>query len=413
MGKKMRVVTGLIISGILVAYIHQMAPAPLLGVIRIVYGIQSDAILNLSISIINPAIILASLWGANLDRKIGTARLYSFTLVFLTAGMLFNFVPGSFMVFLIGRTVFGFGFGLGIPFIGSAIMKWYDKRGQEKMNTVNGVFPYVGTVISMGLFALLYRAFDSSLALTMGIWGVMAGLILIAWQFQKDFPGGDDIGSLSQEKNLYTGLWKRRDIRLLCGAFFFDFFCYQYIVTVLPTFYMEAGGLSDVMAGTLSAVAFPAVGIFGAGIGGAIMSASGKRKPSMQIGQIAKFIGMFVLFLSAGKSLVFVFAGTVLYAIGNSMWMPGMYMMGMEQDDMTPSRAGAAFALISSCGFAAGAVSPVLGGWITDTVAGLLPASLDSARHMIGLNWSLFLFSFTNILSFFCIFRMKETGRAK
>ena len=150
--KKLPLVTALAVPAIGVGYILQMAPSPILGVLREGYGLGgNDALLNLCVSVIYPMTIAASLLGGRLEGRWGTRRLFTWALAFLAGGTLLNFAAVNYALFLAGRVLFSVGFGLAIPFIGSAIMNWYGEKGRARMNTLNGMFPFIGTVISFAL----------------------------------------------------------------------------------------------------------------------------------------------------------------------------------------------------------------------------------------------------------------------
>lgn len=409
--KKLPLVTVLAVTAIGISYILQMAPSPILGVLREGYQLGgNDALLNLCVSIIYPMTIVASILGGKLEGRIGTRRLFNWALVFLAAGTLLNFAAGNYMCFLAGRVLFSIGFGLAIPFIGFAIMNWYGEKGRARMNTLNGMFPFIGTVISFALMLPLTGLLGGSWKASMGIWSIPLLVILALWLLlvrEQDLPAPlPEAG----EAGVYGLLLRHRDIRLLCEVFVLDFFCYSYIVVLLPTFLAEAGGMGESQAGLWAALAFPAVGIAGGALGGFLMSVTGMRKPILAAGQIVKLAGILLLTLGIDLSVWVGLAGAAVYGLGNGMWMPVMYAMPMEMAGMTPSRVGAAFALISSCGFAAGFVSPVLGGWLTTALAAASSAATPVAQHVFGLKWSLFAFGFTNLLSFLIALLLKDTA---
>lgn len=138
------------------------------------------------------------------------------------------------------------------------------------------------------------------------------------------------------------------------------------------------------------------------------MSLLHRRKELLSAGQLVKLAGILVLTLGISRSAWLGIAGAALFGLGNGMWMPAMYSMPMNMPGMTPSRVGAAFALISSCGFVAGFLSPILGGWLTDTLAAISWAESGTAAHAFGLKWSLFLFGFTNLISFVASLLLQE-----
>ena len=412
--KKLPLVTVLAVAAITVGYILQMAPSPILSVLREGYQLGgNDALLNLCVSIIHPMTIVASLLGGRLEGRLGTRRLFTWTLAFLTLGTAMNFAASTYVLFLAGRILFSVGFGLSIPFIGSAIMNWYGESGRARMNTLNGMFPFIGTMISFSIMLPLTEALGGSWRASMGLWAIPLAAVLALWVV---LVRGEDLPAPvveAEERGVYGLLMRHRDIRLLCEVFVLDFFCYSYIVVLLPTFLSEAGGMSESQAGVWAALAFPAVGLAGGAFGGFLMSATGMRKTILSAGQIIKLAGVLLLTLGISRSVWLGVAGAAVYGLGNGMWMPVMYAMPMEMKEMTPSRIGAAFALISSCGFAAGFVSPVLGGWLTTLLASVPSEAEPVIRHVFGLRWSLFAFGFTNLLSFVISLGLRDTAPAQ
>ena len=416
--KRIPSVSILIIVGILITYVQQVAPSPLLSYIRDEYRLfNNDALLNLSVSIIFPMAIAASLIGAVIEQKIGTVKLFVWTMLLVAVGVLINYVSVNYYLFLLGRAIYGIGFGLGIPFIGSAIMKWYTPSQRGIMNTINGLFPFLGSAASFGLMVPLYAAFGGSWKYAIGIWGAAAIVILILWVVitRGDKIEGEKLSGRGGEceKGLYWKLWKRREIKLLCVTFACDFFCYSYISVVLPTYFMEIGNMSEASAGLLSAIAFPAVGIVGAALGGIALSKWARRKPVMATGQLLKTIGISAAALGANVSFPVVILGVCLFGLGNSLWIPSMYTMVMEQDDMNATRVGAAFSLILSCGFLFGFISPIIGGSLTNQLMAASGIADLLASHAFGLQWSQFIFGFTNLIGFVCVLLLKETGIKK
>lgn len=408
--RKLPLMTVLVILTIGIGYVQQMAPSPILMVLSDHFGLAGqDALLNLSLSIIFPASIVASLAGGTLEAKLGIRKLFILSQLFLTAGVLINFVPVNYVVFLTGRVIFSLGFGLAIPFIGSAIMNWYTGKARDTMNTLNGMFPFIGTVISFSMLLPLSNLLGSW-QVAMGVWGVALAVLTVLWLVcvkPGDVPKG--AGPDVPEKGIYLSLLKRKNIALLCIVFMMDFFCYSYIAAVLPTFMSEGGGMEPELANLCSALAFPAIGLVGSILGGMLMSKTGRRKPLLVAGQIIKVFGMLVLTLGMEHSVAVGIAGAAIYGLGNGMWMPVMYTMPMEMKGMTPSRTGAAFAFISSAGFLMGFLSPIIGGAVTSALTAASTAATAAAQHAFGLKWSLLIFGFTNLIGFIVSFFLDET----
>ncbi|MEG1857396.1 MAG: MFS transporter [Pseudoflavonifractor sp.] len=385
--KKLRLMTLLLVLTLSIGYVQQKAPSPLLRGLSAQFGLAGqDALLNLSVSITYPMSIIACLAGGALESRLGIRRLYLWTQVLLTAGVLLNFCAFTYPLFLVGRVVYSAGFGLSIPFIGSAIMNWYSGRAREGMNTLNGMFPFIGTVISFSLMLpLSHRLGDWKIA--MGIWGAALGVLLLIWVLcirRADLPQAGAVAL--PEKGIYKNLWRRKNIRLLCIIFVLDFFCYSYMVVVLPTLLAESGGMDPTAANLCAALAFPLVGLLGSVAGGGLMSKSGRRKPLLILGQLLKLLGVCTLCLTVQRSIPLALLGTAIFGFGNGMWMPVLYTMPMELEGMTPSRTGAAFAFLSACAFLSGFLSPTLGGLLTTFLTGIAPGSLPLPPTPLGLN---------------------------
>ena len=288
---KNKLMTILIILGILLTYIHQMSPSPILSAIGEDYSIiGNDALLNMSISIIFLMMVVGSIAGGALEAKLGTSRLFVLTLVLVTIGLAINFLAVNYTIFLVGRVVYGLGFGLGVPFIGSAIMKWYPEEKRDLMTTINALFPFFGTVICFIVMEPQYNLFNRNIQLTFGVWGVISLVIILLWILLIRDPGKhlsfDDtaIADDTEEKpkeNVYLNLIKRKPIRLLAIIFICDFACYSYIATILPTFLFEMGNMSETTANLWAAVAFPTAGIVGCGLGGIITNRLARKKTTL------------------------------------------------------------------------------------------------------------------------------------
>lgn len=391
------IVTFLIIIGILITYVGQMSPAPVLSLIVDDLNINM-AQAGLAVSIIFPMMIIVSLAGGYLEQWLGIKKLYIGTMMFIGIGMLMYLVAANYILLLISRILFGIGFGLGIPFIGAAIMKWYNSKQREFMNTINGLFPFVGTFIVFGATMPLYKTLGNSWQAALSVWGFAAIVIAVIWALiikeraPVEFDESADSQDNKREKNLYGNLWKRKEIKLLTITFICDFFSYAFIASMLPTYYHIEAGVSMATANNL-AMLFPVAGLIGCSIGGIAMSKSGRRKPVLWFGQIIKFFG--IVMASLGGYSALGLTGVVLVGIGNSMWMPPMYMVPCELEGMTPTRVGAAFAFISACGFVSGFISPIVGGWLSD---------------LITMKWSLFAFAFPNLIGFASCLMIRETG---
>lgn len=417
--KKSIIITICIILGIMFAYSMQMSPSPILLEIRDYYGIvNNDMLLNMVISVIYITIVIGCFTGATIEQKIGTPRLFIFSMLLVAAGGLLSLVASKYAILLFARAVFGLGFGLSVQFVGSAIMKYYQSLAREKMNTLNGMFPFIGTLFSFFLASPLSKwlgGFKGSLA----FWSIPVILAIVIWLVcikEKELPDYSILDAEDEptpEGNIYKSLWKRKEIRLLSITYICDFACVSYICVIIPTLFYEATSMSIDAAGLVAAIAFPAFGILGTVIGGIMVNKTGMRRPSLLLGQILKFVGVCISTLGCNISPILLVAGVCIFGIGNGMWMPSLYCVPMDLEGMTSTLAGASFSLMTAFGMVAGFLAPTIGGWLTNILMDASKIADSTAAHAYGLQWSLFIFGFTNIISSICMFIFKETGKKR
>lgn len=391
------VITILIFTGILSAYVAHMHPSAVLTIIMEDLNINL-AQAGLGLSIIFPVTIIVSLIGGQLEQKLGVRKLYIWSMVLVGIGLLIYFMATTFAIFLIGRIILGIGFGLSVPFIGSAIMKWYNPKEREMMNTLMALFPYFGTFIDYSLTIPMYTAMGHSWRAALGVWGFVAIVTGAFWiLLVKDKTPVENYESCDNQKNqdekhLYHNLWKRHEIKILCLALMCDFASFSFIAGILPTFYEVEAGMTLDVANNLSTL-FPIGGVVGALVAGVVLNRTGKRKPLLWLGQAFKFIGIFMMVLGLNNAIGII--GLVFLGLGNALWMPSLYTIPMDLENMNPTRVGGAFALITSCGFSAGFISPIIGGWLSD---------------IFTIKYAILMYSIPNLIAFIACLTIKETG---
>jgi MFS family permease len=345
----------------------------------------------------------------------------------MTLGCGSALLPGGYIVFLATRIVWGFGFGLFVSFMGAATVKWYAPSQRAFMNTLNGLYPFLGLAVCYNLSVPVLKAVGNNLLLCFALWAVLtiAGLVLWLLSVHSDEIGYattaqgraeqaaeakalDSCGG--EEQGLYKNLLRRKEIVCLCLIFVADFFCVQYVATVMPDFFMGGAGLSAGSAALLVGLFFPCVGIAGAIFGGLRMEKTGLRRPILIASTLFKFLGILLIVLGAFvKILPLMIAGLTLFSLGNSIWMPVLYTVITELDDMNPARSAGAFALVTSMGFVAGFLSPLVGGALADMLSRLSGLEGNAAR-MFGYTWSMAAFSLICFVGLLAALRIRETG---
>ncbi|MDL2254409.1 MFS transporter [Ruminococcaceae bacterium OttesenSCG-928-I18] len=381
---KLSVVTILIVLGIFFLYIAQMNPSAVLT------QIMADLSINMAqggmgISIIFVPIIICSLIGPYILAKLGLKNTFIVTLIIGGGGILLYLLANSYMMLLVSRVLYGIGYGLGVPFIGAAIMHWYTPKQQVTMNTINALFPYIANLIVYGLTIPMMELFNGSWKWALAIWGILCFAVLIFWvaMVKNEGPISAEVaGEVSSDKNVYLNLIKRKEIIILIIAFVCDFISYSVVSGLLPTYYEVEAGYSPEMANNLTLI-FPFAGIAGGLFAFWYMARSGKRKGLLVLGQAMKAVGIALFYFGGASALGFI--GVGLIGMGNCIWIPAMYQVPLELERMTPTLVGAAFALITSCGFAMGFVAPALAGWMGDNFTLRLAIFLCAFPCLIGM----------------------------
>ncbi|MDL2253918.1 MFS transporter [Ruminococcaceae bacterium OttesenSCG-928-I18] len=381
---KLPVLTVLGVAGIFFLYIGQMNPSAVLT------QIMGDLNLNMaqggfSISIIFIPIIIFALIGPYIQMKIGLKNMYIITLIVGGGGILMYLFANSYMMLLAARVLYGIGFGLGTPFFGAAIMHWYTPKQQVTMNTLNALFPYIGNVLVYGLTIPMMELFGGSWRMALSIWGILCFVVLIAWiaGVKNEGPiAAEEAGEVTTDKNVYLNLLKRKEIIILIVAFVCDFISFSIVSSMLPTYYEVEAGYSPELANNLTLI-FPVAGIVGGLIAFGYMAKSGRRKGLLVLGQAMKVVGIILFYFGTTTAIGFI--GVALIGMGNCIWVPAMFEVPMELENMTPTLVGASWSLITSCGFVSGLIAPTVAGWMGDNFTLRLAIFLCAFPCLIGM----------------------------
>lgn len=411
--------TGLLITGLILIYILIIGPSPVLSYIAEEFSLlDNNAALVLTVSVVYPVSALVAMLGGAILPRLGLRRMYRLVLELLILSGAVLLIRNSYAGLMACRVLFAMAYGLSIPFIGSAIMDWYEPKQREVMDTLNGLFPWIGALLCYLLSSPLMDLFRGSWQWSIAVWSIFALPALLLWIFlpkEQKSPVRHESEAVSADDSgfgVYIHLIKRREILACVLTYVFDFSFYAYFSAVYPLFLAEGAGLSEQAANTLASLSFPLVGIIFAVAGGIIASRTGRRKPVVLWGQMFKFVGIIFAMLTIDFSLPLCLVGVGLFTVGNSMYLPGLYMVPMDISDMRSEHVGASFSMIVSAGcLIGGTLAPLLGGKLTDFF--VAQSALDMVQaHFSGLRWSILIINTVNIIAFFVVlFLLPETGK--
>lgn len=409
----------LIVLGVAAIYVMQWGPSPLLMTIRDHFGLTSDVAINMVVNIVFITIFIGCMTGTTLEKRIGTVALYTLSLALVVAGAVVMGLSGdSYVGTLAGRAILGLGNGFSIPFFGSAVMKWNDEHGRETMNTANGMFPFFGAALGFIAALPLTDFFGGHWELAMAVWAAPCLIALVIWMLviredKLTEYTDEEEGPQESEIEMYKNVLGRKEIVFCIIAFICDFCCFSYISTIFPVLLFEASSMSEAMAATIAAVAFPLVGLGGSFLGGVLLAKTGLRKPFLVIAQLGKTVGVCIAVLLSSVNAWFIVAGMAVFGFFNGLWMPALYCVPMDLKGMNPARAGAALALMMGIALLFGFIAPTVGGIATDMLASSAGLGDAIANHVFGLKWSLFAFGLLNMVGFLCMIRVPETGERR
>lgn len=393
------VIVTLLFSGLTGLNILWFIPSPLLTVI------MDDLNMNLmqgglGMSIVCLMVAMFAIAGGWLINKTGVKKTFLAGLWLMAAGAGCTWLIDTFQGLLLTRILIGIGFGLCMPVSGVTIMHWFPETERPYMNTINSALPYAATIIIFSFTIPLYHLLSGSWRMTIAVWGIFFGVIALCYGFLgKEKAGREDMkenkfpAESFPEKHIYFSIWKNREVILLSIAEACDMWGFQFLASMLPTFFTAEAGLSMSMSSGLMAI-FPISGVVAGFSCGIWMGKVGLRRPFTWPMHLAIFCGTIMAVTGSGWLRI---TGIVLAGFGNAGWAPALFTMPMEFEDMTPARVGAVYSTMLSTGFLAAFISPWLGGWIA---------------QKIGLLATFFLFSFASLVAAFCTFMMKETGPA-
>ncbi len=407
--------TIVIITGFSINYTVMTGPSPVLSFIGQEFDLfENNTALMLVVSVVYPVCAAVAMIAGMIMPKVGLKRMFQAALAsFVLCGILMLFFT-SYPGIIFCRVIYAIGFGIAVPFMGAATMNYYSPKQREAMDTVNGLVPWIGLMLAFVFSVPVMDAFGGSWRWSQTIWSIVAIPAFVIWIIvrkrglkpysEPGIPAAEEIQTA--EHTNYIKLLKRREILSCVLIYVFDFSFYAYFSAVYPLFLQEGAGISEAEANNLVTISFPLVGLVGAIAGGVIASRFGRRKPVVMWGQMLKFVGIIMALLTLQSSVTLSLIGVGIFTIGNSAYLPAMYMVPMDLKGITPAEVGGSFSLIIALGtLVGGTFAPLLGGAITDVLL------RGGSSYFAGIQTSIGIVNFANLIAFaVALFLLRETG---
>lgn len=370
-----------------------MAPAPLLPAMIADLRI-SMAQAGLIVSMVSLCVVFFSLLGGLVTAHLGLKRTFMIGLWVLGIGALLTSLVHNYSLLLATRVVHGIGYGLILPILSGLVMRWFPLHERPYMNMINVSLIQVGFVavyvLTVPLFELTYSWRAPFL-----VYGAYTVLLALVWTLigreGTEPTEGEAIVQPVGRLDLMKEVIKIKDIGLLILAYVSAFWVWQTFATFLPTYYVHHHGM-DLCQASVTVSLLSVVGIMAAILGGIGTGKLGLRKPFMWPLQLISMAGCIGAITTTGPLMKL---SLTLMGIGTAGWMTALFTIPMELPGMTAVKVAIAISLIRGLGYIATFLSPVVGGWMAESV---------------GLFATLFAFAFLRIVPAIATFLVTETG---
>lgn len=286
-----------------------IAPSVVMGDMMTGFGIGLD-LAGLAMTIVLVMAGICFFIGSFIQDKIGALNTIKLCMVSVSVGGLITAFAPNITVFLIGRVVVGFGYGLSVgltPYINT----WFQGNALSYVLTFNSLGSAVAMAISAG-FSVKLAALMGSWQGIFKIYAAVAIAFTILWFiFGKNSPEGEAQEQAIKEQQAAGG--KRQSslgLALREGQFWkIAIFAIIYIVvdtsraTYMPT-YLISRGISEVTANTATSM-FSIIGMVGSLAGGVLATRIWRRKLVMTVALICFMLcGLGTTFLPGMAAVV-------------------------------------------------------------------------------------------------------------
>ncbi|HWQ79473.1 MAG TPA: MFS transporter [Anaerovoracaceae bacterium] len=315
-----------------------------------------------------------SLLGGSIVNKMGVKNSYTLALSFISIGLLMNFIVTNYAMFLAARIIFSAGMGLSIAFFGGATKEWMNLNQQNLMNTLNTLFPQLGSLLAFFFLVPLTYALGSWGA-GIGFWGILTAIFTVWWAFSKpktlEASETSHDGGIAEENyttaEVYRMAWSYKETKLLALSMCFSFANFATFNTFNAQFLGFIPGV-DLATASLMSSLNPLFAIVGAFVCMAIIKKTGTRKATSIAGFLLTGLGTLMCVFFVGTAVGFV--GIAVFGFGMAMRMPGVYQMTIEMPGATPKICSAINGFLLGFGFFIAFLSPMVAGAIIDSLGG-------------------------------------------
>lgn len=319
--------------------------------------------------------ILGNLIAANILYKLFPKKAISLASFSIFFGSLIAIISPSYMFFILGRFIMGFGGALYIVYFNPVVINYFTDDKRPVLNTVNNACYNIGSIVALicvGPVVSLLKNWKYS----MGFFAAISFVLWILWVvFGEDF----DIFRKNEEKCKLSSELKYKFTWILPITYAGRLTLYLVLLTIFPI-----SGLSVIDAKLLSAL-IAAGGLAGSFFAMMIAKNSSKRLPVIRYSGLGMPICAAVLLLT--HSVVIEILASFLVGVFIYLPLTSLFTIPQELEGMTISRLTAVMSLFWSISYIFETISYYTIGRIIDAkgyLAGLFLAAILSLTCFIG-----------------------------
>jgi MFS family permease len=332
------ILTGLLSAVVMIPY---LGPATILPNLMTDLGIPTTAV-GYVISIYLILCGICMYIGSFIQSKLGYNVAMATGVIANAIGILITAIAPNFIIFMIGRGISGFGYGVAMVSFMTIQSMWFQGNRFAAVNSFNSIASCIGISIAYAITAPLMTSLGDWRGVFWAYFAMSAVYALLCIIFVKVPASMVDMikaqreamkaGTVPKHKGVLTRPFKFKNywMQLIHNVIYMS--VNTAFLTYLTLYFTKEAGISLAIA-TLVGSVFSLAQIVGALLGGILTARTGRRKPIVITGALVYGLCMMLLVLSGGNiALIFIAA----FAAGTAGYlrMPAQAMYLVEETGM-------------------------------------------------------------------------------
>ncbi len=308
--------------------------------------------------------------GSFIQSKLGYTAAIVTGVVANALGVLITAVAPNFFIFMIGRGLSGFGYGVALTVLMTITSMWFKGKSFTAANSFSSIASCIGISLTYAITSPLMSALGGSWRNVMWVYfaisAVYAVLCIIFVKVPPSMAGAikaqrDAIkaGTAPKMKTGLTRPFKYQDYWMMLIHNIAYTCINTAILTYMTVYFTKEAGLALAVA-TLVGSVFSLAQIAGSLAGGVLTAVTGRRKPIMIIATIVYGISI-ILFVLAGTNVAVIFIAAALAGAAGFSRMPALSMYLIEETETyDPTLVGPASSMLNGIPMIANLIASVV-----------------------------------------------------